>query len=119
MRRRRQTGGLVPWSVTLRLRGALLAVRVCAAGLAMILISPGAPPISAFCARLVMLPSGLCAVRQEPGIKVEADGPKGRDVPSSGRLKDGPDIGVERSLPLGSKAVGDLAEHNAGPERLF
>src|SRR4051812_16206334 len=37
--RRRQTGGLVPYSVTLRLRGALLAVRVCAAVLAMILIS--------------------------------------------------------------------------------
>src|SRR5215204_6135766 len=32
-------GGLVPESVTLRLRGALLAVRVCAAVLAMILIS--------------------------------------------------------------------------------
>src|SRR5215213_253704 len=39
IRRRRQTGGLVPESVTLRLRGALLAVRVCAAVLAMILIS--------------------------------------------------------------------------------
>src|SRR3954454_9058812 len=39
MRRRRQTGGLVPYSVTLRLRGALLALRVCAAVLAMILIS--------------------------------------------------------------------------------
>src|SRR5689334_16229366 len=39
MRRRRQIGGLVPESVTLRLRGALLAVRVCAAVLAMILLS--------------------------------------------------------------------------------
>src|SRR5215213_1581836 len=66
-----------------------------------------------------MVPSGLCAVRQEPGIKGEADGLKDRDVPSSGRLKHGPDIGVERGTPLGSKAVGDLAEHHAGPERLF
>src|SRR5215210_3873978 len=66
-----------------------------------------------------MLASGLCADRQEPGLKGEADGLEDRDVPSSGRLKDGPDIGVERSPPLGSKAVGDLAEHNAGPERLF
>src|SRR5215211_6371416 len=66
-----------------------------------------------------MLASGLCAVRQEPGIKGEADGLKDRDVPPSGRLKHGPDIGVERSPPRGSKAVGDLAEHNAGPERLF
>src|SRR5215213_783783 len=66
-----------------------------------------------------MLASGLCADRQEPRIKGEADGLKDRDVPSSGRLKHGPDIGVERGTPLGSKAVGDLAEHNAGPERLF
>src|SRR3954449_4749510 len=117
--RRRQTGGLVPYSVTLRLRGALLAVRVCAAVLAMIFISSGAPPISAFCARPVMMASGLCAVRQEPGLKGEADGLKDRDVPSSGRLNHGPDTGVERGPPLGSKAVGDLAEHNAGPERLF
>src|SRR3954471_14600784 len=119
MRRGRQTGGLVPYSVTLRLRGALLALRVCAAVLAMILISHKAPPISAFCTRLVMLASGLCAVRQEPGIKGEADGLEDRDVPPSGRLKHGPDIGVERGPPRGSKAVGDLAEYNAGPERLF
>src|SRR4051794_15126469 len=66
-----------------------------------------------------MLPSGLWAVRQEPGIKGEADGLEDRDVPSSGRLKDGPHTGVKRGAPLGSKAVGDLAEHNAGPERLF
>src|SRR5215213_4213896 len=119
MRRRRQTGGLVPYSVTLRLRGALLAVRVCAAVLAMILISPRGPPISAFCARLVMLASGLCALRQEPSLKGEADGLKDRDGPPSGCLKHGPHIGVEQGTPLGSKAVGDLAEHNAGPERLF
>ena len=43
-----------------------------------------------------MMASGLCAVRQEPGLKGEADGLKDRDVPSSGRLKDGPDTGVER-----------------------
>jgi hypothetical protein len=66
-----------------------------------------------------MLASGLCADRQEPGLKGEADGLEDRDVPPSGRLKHGPDIGVERGPPLGSKAVGDLAEHNAGPERLF
>src|SRR4051812_47266227 len=119
IRRRRQTGGLVPYSVTLRLRGALLAVRVCAAVLAMIFISHRAPPISAFCARPVMMASELRAVRQEPGLKGEADGLKDRDVPASGRLKHGPDIGVERGPPRGSKAVGDLAEHNAGPERLF
>src|SRR3982751_5614213 len=81
--------------------------------------SSGAPPISAFCARPVMMASGLWAVRQEPGIKGEADGLKDRDVPSSGRLNHGPDIRVERGPPRGSKAVGDLAEHNAGPERLF
>src|SRR5215217_4464437 len=66
-----------------------------------------------------MMARGLCALRQEPGIKGEPDGLKDRDVASSGRLKHGPDIGVEQSPPLGSKAVGDLAEHNAGPERLF
>src|SRR3954451_8882634 len=66
-----------------------------------------------------MMASGLCAVRQEPGLKGEPDGLKDRDVSSSGCLKDGPDIGVERGPPLGPKAVGDLAEHNAGPERLF
>src|SRR3954469_21219391 len=66
-----------------------------------------------------MMASGLCAVRQEPGIKGEADGLKDRDVPSSGCLKHGPDIGVERGPPRGSKAVGDLAENTAGPERMF
>ena len=66
-----------------------------------------------------MLASGLCAVRQEPSLEGEPDGLKDSDVPSSGRLKDGPDTGVERGPPRGSKAVGDLAEHNAGPERLF
>src|SRR4051794_39158547 len=85
----------------------------------MIFISHRAPPISAFCARPVMMASELRAVRQEPGLKGEADGLKDRDVPASGRLKHGPDIGVERGPPRGSKAVGDLAEHNAGPERLF
>src|SRR3954468_22710186 len=119
MRRRRQTGGFVSRSVTLRLRGALLALRVCAAVLAMILISHRAPPISAFCARPVMMASGLRAARQEPSLEGEPDSLKDWDVPSSGRLKHGPDIGVERGPPGGSKAVGDLAEHNAGPERLF
>src|SRR4051795_6065019 len=119
MRRRRQTGGLVPYSVTLRLRGALLTLRVCAAVLAMILISHRAPPISAFCARPVMMASGLRAARQELGLQGEADGLEDRDVPASGRLNHGPDIGVERGPPGGSKAAGDLAEHNAGPERLF
>src|SRR5690349_20622482 len=118
MRRRRQTGGFVPYSVTLRLRGALLAVRVRAAVLAMILLSHRGAADLGPCAQL-MLASGLCAVRQEPGLKAEADGLKNRDVPPSGRLNHGPHIGVKRGPPLGSKAVGDLAKHNAGPERLF
>jgi hypothetical protein len=42
-----------------------------------------------------MLASGLCADGQEPGIKGEADGLKDRDGLPSGRLKHGPDIGVE------------------------
>src|SRR3954471_18227015 len=51
-------GGFVSRSVTLRLRGALLAVRVCAAVVAMILISHRGAANLGLCARLVMLASG-------------------------------------------------------------
>src|SRR5690349_2190424 len=38
---------------------------------------------------------------------------------SSGGFEDRADIGVEVGTPSGSEAVGDLAEDNAGPQRLF
>ena len=34
-------------------------------------------------------------------------------------LEDGPDVGIESGAPLGSEAVGDLAEDDAGAERLL
>ena len=44
---------------------------------------------------------------------------KDRDSASSGGLEDGPDIGVELGAPLRAEAVGDLAEDDAGAQRLF
>jgi hypothetical protein len=44
---------------------------------------------------------------------------KDRDAASSGGLQDGPDIGVELGAPLRAEAVGDLAEDDAGAQRLF
>ena len=41
------------------------------------------------------------------------------DSSSSGGLQDGPDIGIEGGAALGSEAIGDLAEDDAGPECLF
>src|SRR4051812_5975256 len=41
------------------------------------------------------------------------------DATSSGGFEDRADIGVEVGAPSGSEAVGDLAEDDAGPQRLF
>ena len=41
------------------------------------------------------------------------------DAASSGGFEDRADVGVEVSAPSGSEAVGDLAEDDAGPQRLF
>src|SRR4051795_8786383 len=41
------------------------------------------------------------------------------DAASSGGLEDRADVGVEVGAPEGSEAVGDLAEDDAGPQRLF
>lgn len=41
------------------------------------------------------------------------------DATSSGGFEDRADVGVEASAPSGSEAVGDLAEDDAGPQRLF
>src|SRR3954447_20810563 len=46
-------------------------------------------------ARRMVMAGGLCAVRQELGIEGEADGLEDRDVPPSGGLKRGSDMGVE------------------------
>jgi hypothetical protein len=47
------------------------------------------------------------------------NGLKDRDCASSGGLEDGPDIGVELGAPLRAEAVGDLAEDDAGAQRLL
>ncbi len=41
------------------------------------------------------------------------------DATASGGFEDRADVGVEVSTPSGSEAVGDLAEDDAGPQRLF
>ena len=41
------------------------------------------------------------------------------DATSSGGFEDRADVGVEASAPSGSEAVGDFAEDDAGPQRLF
>src|SRR3712207_9118794 len=44
---------------------------------------------------------------------------KDADAASSGGFEDRSDVGVEVGAPSGSEAVGDLAEDDAGPQRLF
>src|SRR3954452_23098177 len=41
------------------------------------------------------------------------------DAAWSGGFEDRADVGVEVGTPSGSEAVGDLAEDDAGPQRLF
>ena len=41
------------------------------------------------------------------------------DATSSGGFEDRADVGVEVGAPSRSEAVGDLAEDDAGPQRLF
>jgi hypothetical protein len=41
------------------------------------------------------------------------------EAASSGGFEDRADVGVEVGAPEGSEAVGDLAEDDAGPQRLF
>ena len=52
-------------------------------------------------------------------IEGEADGGQDPDSSSSGGLEDGPDVGIESGAPLGSEAIGDLAEDDAGPKCLL
>src|SRR5450759_4749248 len=61
----------------------------------------------------------LCADRQGPSVHGEADGVKDGDGPSSGCLEHRPDVGVEAGAPFGAEAIGDLAEDDAGAQRLF
>ena len=75
--------------------------------------------------------SGL--LREAFGDRKRAMGRAGRACPSrvrrmewrigmsasSGGFEDGPDIGVEPGAPFGAEAVGDLAEDDAGPQRLL
>jgi hypothetical protein len=61
----------------------------------------------------------LRGVGQELSIEGEAEGMKDADAASSGGFEDRADVGVEVGAPFGSEAVGDLAEDDAGPQRLF
>src|SRR3712207_7348341 len=66
---------------------------------------------------LIWLP--LRSPRQGLSIEGETEGMKDADAASSGGFEDRADIGVEVSAPGGSEAVGDLAEDDTGPQRLF
>jgi hypothetical protein len=44
---------------------------------------------------------------------------KDADAASSGGFEDSADVGVEIGAPSGSETVGDLAEDDTGPQRLF
>ena len=57
--------------------------------------------------------------RQGVPVEGEADGLEDGKASPSGGLQHGPDIGIERGPPRRAEAVGDLAEDNAGPERLL
>src|SRR5216683_580030 len=120
MRRRRQTGGLVPRRVTFRLTMLLPALLLGSTVLAMI-----AHHVAwmlrhhGFCAAVRPTASGLYSDRQRLLVEGQADGLQDRDAASSGSLEDGPDVGVEPGTPMRAEAVGDLAEDDAGAQRLF
>src|SRR5215213_1342551 len=61
----------------------------------------------------------LRSARQGLSIEGETEGMEDSDATSSGGFEDRADIGVEVGAPSGSEAVGDLAEDDAGPQRLF
>jgi hypothetical protein len=57
--------------------------------------------------------------RQGAPVEGEAEGLEDGKASPSGGLQHGPDIGIKRGPPRRAEAVGDLAEDNAGPERLL
>src|SRR3954462_8282042 len=61
----------------------------------------------------------LRSARQGLSIEGETEGMEDTDATSSGGFEDRADIGVEVGAPSGSEAGGDLAEDDAGPQRLF
>src|SRR5215213_8618337 len=61
----------------------------------------------------------LRSARQGLSIEGEAEGMEDTGATSSGGFENRADIGVEVGAPSGSEAVGDLAEDEAGPQRLF
>jgi hypothetical protein len=60
----------------------------------------------------------LCG-SQRIAPKGKTEGWEDADPSPSRRFHDGSDIGIEVGTPEGSEAVGDLAEDDAGPQRLF
>jgi len=59
----------------------------------------------------------LCGLGQRQPVEGEADGLEHADRSSSRGFNDGSDVGVEFGAPLGSEAVGDLAEDDARARR--
>src|SRR5882672_292779 len=121
MRRRRQTGGRVPRSVTFRLTMLSPALLFGSMVLAMIPVPYRSDASSSpSCARWLARPQAASSGdRQGPLVEGQADGLKDGDAASSGGLEDGPDVGVELGAPLRAEAIGDLAVDDAGAERLF
>src|SRR3954468_1031832 len=123
-RSRRQTGGFVSRSVTFRLTTFRLTSLF---GLAVLAITASCHHAShrlrtacLSCARWGHgEQAGSCSSRQGLSIESEAEGMEDADAASSGGLEDRADIGIKVGAPEGSEAVGDLAEDDAGPQRLF
>src|SRR3954447_6478500 len=120
MRRRRQTGGLVPRSVTFRLTMRLPPLLFGSTVLAMI-----PHPLARTPRHLRLLRDGLPddkrAIERPAAAARRGSGgwPEGSGAASSSGLEDGPDVDVEPGAPMRAEAVGDLAEDHARPQRLF
>ena len=54
--------------------------------------------------------------RQRFCCQCEADGLKSADGAAASGFYDRPDVGIELGAPFGAEAVGDFAEHDAGPQ---
>src|SRR6478672_758223 len=123
-RSRRQTGGFVPRSVSFRLTTFRLTSLFGLAVLAITASCHYAPHrLRAACLSCARCghgeQAGSCSRRQGLSIEGEAEGMEDADAAPSGGFEDRADVGVEVSAPSGSEAVGDLAEDDAGSQRLF
>src|SRR3954447_14222888 len=123
-RSRRQTGGFVSRSVTFRLTTFWLTPLF---GLTVLAITPSchhAPHrLRAACLSCACWgygeQAGSRSSRQGLSIEGEAESMEDADATSSSGFEDRADVGVEVGTPERSEAVGDLAEDDAGPQRLF